>query len=193
MAAMFFRHFQVDFFNWKLWISIKISLKFVPMSPVNNIPSLVQTMAWRRPGDKPLSEAMMVCLLTHICLIRPQWVNMIHVTSVTVEWVRWMAMAWHNIVPGHLQLSRWRRSVAICQGCPSVMVFHGISNHRQLDYFINNLMNQTSYKNIKASHHWSFVLVTGGFPVYTALRKSFHVITSSCTGRGNKGVCCNIT
>ena len=41
----------------------------------NNMPSLVQMMAWRRPGDKPLSEPMMVSLLTHICVTRPQWVN----------------------------------------------------------------------------------------------------------------------
>ena len=32
-------------------------------------------MAWRRPGDKPLSEVMMVSLLTHICVDRPQWVK----------------------------------------------------------------------------------------------------------------------
>ena len=32
-------------------------------------------MGWRRPGDKPLSEPMMVCLLTHICVTWPQWVN----------------------------------------------------------------------------------------------------------------------
>ena len=32
-------------------------------------------MAWHRPGDKPLSEPMMVCLLTHICVTRPQWVK----------------------------------------------------------------------------------------------------------------------
>ena len=32
-------------------------------------------MAWRRPGDKPLSEPMLVSLLTHICVTRPQWVN----------------------------------------------------------------------------------------------------------------------
>ena len=51
-------------------ISIKISLKFVPKSPINNIPSLFQIMAWRRPGDKPLSEAMMASLLTHICVSR---------------------------------------------------------------------------------------------------------------------------
>ena len=41
----------------------------------NNIPALVQIMAWRRPGDKPLSEPMMVNLLTHICVTRPQWVK----------------------------------------------------------------------------------------------------------------------
>ena len=32
-------------------------------------------MAWRQLGDKPLSEPMMVCLLTHLCVTRPQWVN----------------------------------------------------------------------------------------------------------------------
>ena len=32
-------------------------------------------MAWRRSGDKPLSEPMMVSLPTHICVTRPQWVN----------------------------------------------------------------------------------------------------------------------
>ena len=30
-------------------------------------------MAWRRPGDKPLSEPMVVSLLTHISVARPQW------------------------------------------------------------------------------------------------------------------------
>ena len=32
-------------------------------------------MAWRQPGAKPLSEAMMVRLLTHICFTQPQWVK----------------------------------------------------------------------------------------------------------------------
>ena len=34
-------------------------------------------MAWRRPGDKPLSEAMMVNSPTHTCVTRPQWVKLI--------------------------------------------------------------------------------------------------------------------
>ena len=41
------------FLNENVWISIKISLNFVPRGPINNIPTLVQIMAWRRPGHKP--------------------------------------------------------------------------------------------------------------------------------------------
>ena len=67
--------FKWIFFNEKVWISIKISLKFVPQDPINNIPALVQIMAWCRPGDKPLSGPMMVRLPTHICVTRPQWVK----------------------------------------------------------------------------------------------------------------------
>ena len=50
-------------------------LKFVPKGPINNIPALVQIMAWRRSGDKPLSEPIMVSLPTHICVTRPQWIK----------------------------------------------------------------------------------------------------------------------
>ena len=32
-------------------------------------------MAWRRPGDKPLSEPIIVSVLTHICVTRTQWDN----------------------------------------------------------------------------------------------------------------------
>ena len=54
------------FLNENVWISIKNSLKFVPKGPIDNIPALVQIMAWRRLGDKPLSEPMIVRLPTHI-------------------------------------------------------------------------------------------------------------------------------
>ena len=61
------------FVNKNAWISISISLKFVPRGPINNIPTLIQIMAWRRPGDKTLFEPMLVSLLTHICVTRSQW------------------------------------------------------------------------------------------------------------------------
>ena len=65
------------FLNENIRISITFSQKFVPKGPINNIPALVQIMTWRRSGGKPLSEPMMVSLLTHICVTRPQWVNMV--------------------------------------------------------------------------------------------------------------------
>ena len=73
------RHFTDDIFKCILLYEnawIPISLKFVPKGPINNIPALVEIMAWRRPGDKPLSGPMMVRLPTHICVTRPQWVKM---------------------------------------------------------------------------------------------------------------------
>ena len=74
------RHFADDsfkriFLNENLSISITISQKFYPNGPNNNIPALVQIMAWRRPGDKPLSESMMVSFPTYLCVTWPQWVN----------------------------------------------------------------------------------------------------------------------
>ena len=71
--------FKCIFLNENVWISIKFSLKFVPKGPINSIPALVRIMAWHWSGNKPLSEPMMVGLLTHICVSRPQWVNDIHV------------------------------------------------------------------------------------------------------------------
>ena len=67
--------FKRIFINENVSISIKVSLKFVSNDPINNTPALVQIMAWRRPGDTPLSEPMMFSLLTHKCVTRPQWVN----------------------------------------------------------------------------------------------------------------------
>ena len=43
--------FKCIFVNEKVWISIKISLDFVPKRQINNITTLVQIMAWRRTGN----------------------------------------------------------------------------------------------------------------------------------------------
>ena len=58
--------FSNVFFNENAWILPEISLKFVPKVWINNIPALVQIMAQHQPGDKSLSEPMMVSLLMHI-------------------------------------------------------------------------------------------------------------------------------
>ena len=67
--------FRCIFLNENIRISTMFSLKFVPVGPINNILALDQIMAWRRPGDKTLSELMVVRLPEHICVTRPRWVN----------------------------------------------------------------------------------------------------------------------
>ena len=72
--------------EWNVWISF--SLKLVPKVRINNSPISVQIMAWRRKGDKPLSEPVMFRVLTHIflsiifiyiyiyiCVPLPDWVK----------------------------------------------------------------------------------------------------------------------
>ena len=83
-------HFPENIFNClfleeNVWILIKISLKFVPKGPISKMSALVQIMAWRHPGDKPLSEQMMVSLLMHICITRPQWVNWTNVWLMVIN------------------------------------------------------------------------------------------------------------
>ena len=78
-------------FNAFSWMTVyEFRLRFhwsliAPKCPINNIPALVQIMAWRRIGEKPLSEPRPVdfniwqgtSLLTHICVTRSQWGNLI--------------------------------------------------------------------------------------------------------------------
>ena len=93
MAAIFQTTFS-NAFSWMkidIWISIKFSLKFVPKGPIDNIPASVQLMAWRRPGDKPLSEQMMVVLPTHMCVTRPQWVTMLFDEQLAGHWIYYPA------------------------------------------------------------------------------------------------------
>ena len=90
------------FLNENEWISPRISLNFVPKVRINNIPALVQIMAWRRPGDKPLSEPMMVNLLTHICVTRPQWVNMPKLSDELVGENVMCLIVWRCYLKEHL-------------------------------------------------------------------------------------------
>ena len=60
--------FQTTFSNAFAWMKVyKFLFRFRwSLSPINNIPTLVQLIAWPRSGDKPSSEPMMVSLLTHM-------------------------------------------------------------------------------------------------------------------------------
>ena len=93
------RHFADDsfkriFLNENIVIAMKISLKFVPKRLINNIPALVQIMDWRRPGDKTLSEPMMVRLPTHICVTWPQRIkrSILLLIMLNVDWLIYIWM-----------------------------------------------------------------------------------------------------
>ena len=102
--------FKCNFLNENAWIPIKISLKFVPKGPINNIPALVQIMAWRQTGNKPLSGPMMVRLPTHICVTRPQWVK-INIQCSKNVWLGYWGSDWHDnrklAYSGLLNLQLW--------------------------------------------------------------------------------------
>ena len=51
--------FKCIFLNENDRIPIKVSLKFLPRSLIDNKPALVQVMAWHQTGDKPLPEPML--------------------------------------------------------------------------------------------------------------------------------------
>ena len=58
------RHFDRRCFKWSFLnengrIPIQISVKFVPGSPIEHKPTVVQVMAWCRTGDEPLPGPMM--------------------------------------------------------------------------------------------------------------------------------------
>ena len=54
------------------WGRDRTAGEIIPEGPINNVPAMFQTMAWRRSCDSPLSELMMICLLPFICITRPQ-------------------------------------------------------------------------------------------------------------------------
>ena len=52
-------NFKCIFLNENDRILIQIALKFVPRSPIEDMPALVQVMDWCSTGDKPLTELML--------------------------------------------------------------------------------------------------------------------------------------
>ena len=86
-------------------------------------------MAWRRPGDKPLSETMMVRLPTHICVTRPQWVKACVFHSPMCRCKFQLTATGVKINPPHIVTSRES---------------HDVPNHRQLSCSIHRLFILTT-------------------------------------------------
>ena len=63
MAAVLQTIFSDAFFmNEEFCILIQISLKFVPKGQIDYKSALVQVLAWRRTGGRPLTEPMLTQL-----------------------------------------------------------------------------------------------------------------------------------
>ena len=132
-------------------------MKFVPKGQVNNILAVVQIMAWHRPDDKPLSEPMMVSLLTHIiCVTRRQWINngdgwtfvLCSQKGVTQNWFASsdnsdINAATDLIILGDCKIIgrcslQWRHNGRDC-----------VSNHQLLECLLSRLFRHTSTKTSK--------------------------------------------
>ena len=164
--------FKRIFLNENVWKSIKISLKFVPKVPINNIPALVQIMAWRRPGYKPLSEPMVVSLPTHICVARPQWVKSKPALVQVMAWLEIVKKSLPELIPllpacewcRFFKASLWIHSFLIVLGkCLWLYAYHvqfwnllshHISKHSTSvnPDFITLLMKTTSVKSWSSSY-----------------------------------------
>ena len=75
--------FQTTFWNGFSWMKMyefKSVIEVFPGGPIYNIPAWVEIMAWRRPGDNPLSEPMVSLYNIHI-------LYQCHITMVMWHWL----------------------------------------------------------------------------------------------------------
>ena len=97
MAVIFQTTFSNNF-SWIInaWISIKISLKFVPKGPIDNIPALVQIMAWHRQVTSHYRNQWWLDIDAYndICITRP---------NESTRSISWLLMPWLLASPGHQQ------------------------------------------------------------------------------------------
>ena len=96
--------FKCIFLNENIWVSNKISLKYVPWGLIDNMSALVQIMAWRRPGDKPLSEPMLIGT-------RGRWVNLF---DSYLSWLFYWYRGTFMLTPAPVR-QNWRVWVKIMQ------------------------------------------------------------------------------
>ena len=129
------RHFPDDIFkciflNENVQISIKISLKFVPNCPIDNIPALVQIMAWCWPGDKPLSEPMLV--MFYWCIyVSHSFNELAHVFIVRRAGLLWSQQdfEWRWSVPLFKCLTVLEFSFILFDLCLLITFFNFIMNY----------------------------------------------------------------
>ena len=119
-------------FHWNLFLKVQLT--------IHCIPALVQIMAWQRPGDKPLSEPIVVSLLMYICVTWPQWVNEICVPDFSVQHMplitswRWVVLSGFSRVSNKIAPSScagcWIRSMSRNGQLGAKVASHRTSSHQ---------------------------------------------------------------
>ena len=138
------------------------------MGQINNTPALVQIMAWHRPGDKPLSETMMVRLPTHICDTRCQWVkNWWYNYKINKVWFQSLVnnMQIHSNCHIHLMGIICRCSVLtpLVYHCyaPLAFILGGAKyffSLRAYGYLVTDSMNFAKYVFIYSAQNHTYIL-----------------------------------
>ena len=130
MATNFLTIFSNAFTWMKIYdFFITILMKYIRNGPINNIPALVQMMAWRRPGDKPLSEPVMVSWLTHICVTQSQRVKGIVTNELCFMVVRYLSVLYIYLVLYHQTITTMINSSKETL-CPHMSVMY-LRTHRR--------------------------------------------------------------
>ena len=114
---------------------------------------------FRWPGDKPLSEPMLVSLMTHIFVTRPQWVK-VAATSPRVQWVNICSI----YTPEGLK-SEYARRVVDDWGCM-------ICDQDCIYYVIKN--DATIYQCIFLSLSWDKLLYLPSAPSHRKINHLTH-------------------
>ena len=107
-------------------------------------------MAWRRPGDKPLSESMMVSLLTHICVTRPQWVNSLVIRRaydcdiMQICGTRIVMSSWLIVLGVSLWTKCWAEiDIHLSISCMNITIWYSTNVDRNI-VICNTIYHQTS-------------------------------------------------
>ena len=124
---------------------------------INNIPSLVQIMAWCRPGDKPLSEPMMA-YFTDACMCRSASMSELYVTG-------------YIVCTPEVTLQRRRggydpfeRRINISHPSMKLTLFNSIRNKYsmyQCNKRISNVVWNRSQMNVTRPYWWSVNICSG--------------------------------
>ena len=120
--------FKPIFFNENVWILIKMSLTFVPKGPIYNIPSLVQIMAWRHPGDKPLSEQWLGAIQATSHYLNQWWIvyRPIYASLGLNELIAWFLIPVINYLETTTAEAEW---VCQLQECAVFLLIHPVVDY----------------------------------------------------------------